>query len=574
MAVTQQSEWIVERTEASGRGGMVAAKTPEAAEAGVQVLRRGGNAVDAAVTAAFAAGVAEPWMSGIGGGGYLMRYDPRTGEATVVAYPMVAPLGATPDMFPLAGTGTDAALFGWPAVVDNANIVGHRAVAVPGTVDGLALALREYGSISFAEALGPAIALASEGVPVTWHTTLEIARDLPALTRFPATKAIFCDPSGFAPFSVDTAAPVYLRQPDLARTLERLAAEGPRWFYEGEFAEQAVAHLQKGGAPFSAQDFLRYRARIEPALRFRYHDWLVATIGGGTGGTTLAMSLRLLDGFDLTALGHNTPVALHILAQAFRLAFADRYAYLADPDAVDVPLDALLSDDYLDERRATISDTSLPRISMGAPERLGVRHGLAPSVPDYARGGSTTHISVIDHDGVVVSLTQTLLSVWGSRVVVPGTGVLMNNGMMWFDPEPGRPNSVGGGKRPLSNMAPAVAASASGTLAAIGASGGRRIMNCVAQIVSNLADHGFGMQAAVSAPRIDASTLDLLVDYRISEPTRDALRRRGHRVVVKDDRLFRGEFASPACVLRANGAFRGGVDPYYFPATAVAAYPA
>ncbi|MER3437160.1 MAG: gamma-glutamyltransferase, partial [Chloroflexota bacterium] len=208
-------------------------------------------------------------------------YDPRTDGATVIAYPMVSPLGATPEMFPLAGSGTDAALFGWPAVVDNANIVGHRAVCVPGAVDGLALALQRYGTISFAEALGPAITLAQEGVPVTWHTTLEIARDLPALTRFPATKAIFCDPNGFAPFSVDAAAPVYLRQTDLARTLERLAAEGPRWFYEGEFAERAVTHLRQGGAPFSAQDFLRYHATVEPALRITYHDWLVATTGGG-----------------------------------------------------------------------------------------------------------------------------------------------------------------------------------------------------------------------------------------------------------------------------------------------------
>ncbi len=567
-SVATHSEWIVERTEACAAGGMVAAKTPEAAAEGARVLQRGGNAVDAAVTAAFVAGVAEPWMSGIGGGGYLVRYDPRTGEANVVAYPMISPLGATPDMFPLAGTGTDAALFGWPSVVDNANIVGHRAVAVPGTVDGLALALQRYGTISFAEALSPAITLAQEGVPVTWHTTLEIARDLPALTRFPATKAIFCDPSGFAPFSVDGSAPVYLRQTDLARTLERLAAEGPRWFYEGEFAERAVTHLRQGGAPFSAQDFLRYRATVEPALRIHYHDWLVATVGGGTGGTTLAMSLRLLDGFDLAALGHNSPDALHIMAQAFRLAFADRYAYLADPEAVEVPLDTLLSDAYLEERRALISHTTLPRISMGAPERLGVHHGLAPSVPDYARGGSTTHISVIDRDGVVVSLTQTLLSVWGSRVVVPGTGVLLNNGMMWFDPEPGRPNSVGGGKRPLSNMAPAILAGPNHTVAAIGASGGRRIMNCNAQIASNLIDHHLGMQAAVSAPRIDASTLDLFVDCRLPEATQDALRQRGHRVVVKDERLFRGEFASPACVLRAEGVFTGGVDPFYYPATA------
>jgi len=571
--VGTRSEWIIERSETRTSGGMVAAKTPEAAEAGAEVLRRGGNAVDAAVTAGFVAGVVEPWMSGLGGGGFLVRYDPRTDDATVVAFPMVAPQRAHPDMFPLAGGGTDSSLFGWLRVVDDANIVGHRAVAVPGLVDGLALALERFGTVSFADALQPAIRFAEEGVPVTWHTTLQIARDLPSLTRFQATREIFC-PDGFAPFSPDAAAPVMLRQPDLARTLRRLGDEGPRWFYEGEFAEKAVAHLQEGGAPFEQSDFRDYRARIEPATRLTYRDWSVVTTGGATGGTTLAMSLRLLDGLDLAGLGHNAPESLHLMAQAFRLAFADRYAYLADPDAVEVPLDALLSEDYLAERRALISGTTLPAIRSGSPERLGVRHGLARSVPEYVTSDSTTHISVIDANGVAVSLTQTLLSIWGSRVVVPGTGVLLNNGMMWFDPVPGRPNSVGGGKRPLSNMSPAVIFRPGGATAAIGASGGRRIMNCLAQIASNLIDHRLAMQPAVSAPRIDASTVDLLVDARIPEATRAALRNLGHRVVVRDDRLLRGEFASPACVYFANGEFVGGVDPFYFPATASGVTPA
>ncbi|MEA2586395.1 MAG: gamma-glutamyltranspeptidase / glutathione hydrolase, partial [Thermomicrobiales bacterium] len=559
----------IERTEATARGGMVAAKTPEAAQAGADVLARGGNAVDAAVACALVAGVVEPWMNGIGGGGYLVRHDPRSDEATVVEFPMVAPAGAQEEMFPLSGAGTDAALFGWPAVVDNANIVGHRAAAVPGTVAGLALALERYGSISFAQALAPAIDHAEAGVPVTWHTTLEIARDLANLARFPATRAVFCDANGFAPFTIDGSRPVMLRQADLARTLRRLADEGPRSFYEGELGEAMARHLAENGASFTAADFANYQPVISQAVRAPFDGHELVTVGGATGGTTLAESMRLLDGLGVGRLDHNAPEALHLTAQAFRIAFADRYAYLADPRHVEVPLKALLSDDYVGERRKEIQEGPTRGTSAGSRERLGVRHSLATSMADYAKGGSTTHLSVIDKDGVAVSLTQTLLSVWGSRVVVPGTGVLLNNGMMWFDPEPGRPNSVGGGKRPLSNMSPAILTRDGRALAALGASGGRRILNCVAQLAINLIHHGMTMQPAVSAPRIDASTPDLLVDARLAASTREALASLGHRVVVKDERQFRGDFASPACVQFADGVFRGGVDPFYFPATAV-----
>ena len=579
-AVAERTQWAVERTEAIGRGGMVAAKTALAAEAGVAVLRRGGNAVDAAVATAFAAGVVEPWMNGIGGGGFMVVQRP--GEpGVVVEFPMVAPGGATPGMFPLLGGGADAALFGWPATVGGANIVGHRAVAVPGTVAGLALALERFGTIGLADAMAPAIEHAAEGVPVTWHTTLKVANDLATLRRFPATAAVFLDPLGNPPVSVEQARPAILRQPDLARTLERIAVDGPRAFYEGPLARAAVAHLAEHGAPFAESDFARYEAAVVPALEATYGGHGVVTVGGGGGGTTLVESLHLLAALGVGALGHNTPDALHRAAQAYRQAFADRFAYLADPVAVDVPLALLTDPVYAEERAATFPADRLGPVAAGPPERLGVAHGLAASMPDFAMdphqavGGSTTHLGVIDRDGMAVSLTQTLLSLWGSRVVVPGTGILLNNGMMWFDPEPGRPNSVAGGKRPLSNMAPAILTRDGRAVASLGASGGRRIMNCQAQLVMNLVDHGLPIGSAIAAPRIDASTPDLLASVRLPTPTRDALVARGHRVAVRDERLFTGDFASPVGIaLGEDAVLRGGADPFYAPATALAADPA
>lgn len=568
--MAERSERSVVRTEAAGAGGMVAAKTPQAAEAGAAALRRGGNAIDAAVVAALVSGVVEPWMNGLGGGGYLVAHLADRREAVVVEYPMISPRSATADMFPLAGAGADAALFGWPATAGNANIVGHRAVAVPGTIAGLALALEELGTITLAQALEPAIAIAEEGARVTWHTTLEVARDLANLTRFPATKAIFCDAAGFAPYSISEAAPQRLRQPDLARTLRAIADGGPRAFYEGEIADAIVGHLNDNGAAFTAEEFAGYRATLAPALHASYRGHDIFTIGGGTGGTTLVESLRLLDPLNLASLTHNGPEALHLMAEAFRIAFADRLTYLADPDHVAVPLDSLLSSGYLDERRAAIAPDRRVAVAAGDRGRLGVEHGLAASMPDYAKGGCTTHLSVTDGRGNAVSLTQTLLSLWGSRVTVPGTGVLLNNGMMWFDPEPGRPNSIVGGKRPLSNMAPLIVARNGRAVAAIGSSGGRRIMNANAQIAMNLIDRGLTMQPAVGAPRIDASTPQLLVDSRIADATRNALTALGHDVAVRDENLNFGEFASPACAqIAADGSHRGGVDPNYFPASAV-----
>jgi gamma-glutamyltranspeptidase / glutathione hydrolase len=582
--MSTETEWHVTRLEARGRGGMVAAKTPQAAKAGADVLRQGGNAVDAAVATAFTAGVVEPWMNGIGGGGYMVIQAPDEAPQ-VVAYPMRAPMGARPEMFPLTGHTSEEALFGWPAVVDDANVWGYTSVAVPGTVAGLALALERWGTISLAEALAPAIRWAEEGFPAFWHTTLMIANDLATLKRIPATAAIFLDGDGNPPVTQEQRRPYLIRQEDLARTLRAIASDGPRVMYEGPIGQAIVDDLAANGAPFTREDFARYQARIEPALSTTYGEAEVHTIGGGTGGTTLVESLNLLSLFDLRNAGYHTPLALHRIAQSFRVAFADRFAWLADATQVEIPIELLTSDEYATERAAIFAEDRFDPIHAATAARTGIRHGLNPSIPDYPASalapqhpgqmadGSTTHLSVMDRDGMAVSCTQTLLSLWGSRITVPGTGVLLNNGMMWFDPEPGRPNAVAGGKTPLSNMAPVILARNGRPFVSLGASGGRRILNCNAQLIMNVTDWRLAAQPSISAPRIDCSTPELLLSWRFPKETIKALRAMGHRVETLDERLFTGGFASPTAIRRTlDGVYDGGTDPYYFPATAEAAH--
>ncbi|CAA9547191.1 MAG: Gamma-glutamyltranspeptidase @ Glutathione hydrolase [uncultured Thermomicrobiales bacterium] len=555
--------WVQTRTEArvASGGGMAAAKTPLATEAGAEMLRAGGNAVDAAVAMGFASGVVEPWGSGLGGGGYMVIQVP--GEAAVVVeYPMVAPAGATPDMFPLAG-GTDPNLFGWPNVVESANLIGHRSVAVPGTVAGLTLALERYGTKPLAEVMAPAIRYASDGIPVDVSWTYVTARYLAALSRFPESARVFL-PNGAIPYNEQQLVPTIFRQPDLARTLEAIAAGGRDAFYGGDVADSIVSHLAGNGSVFAQGDLTGYEARVVPAASASYRGYDVYSPGGATGGTTLIQSLNILSGFDLAEHRHNSVAHLHVLAHAFRAAFADRFAYLADPTYIDVPLDALLSADYAAERAMAFAWDRVAPTASGDRDRLGVTHGLAASIPGYVTGGSTTHFSAIDGAGMAVSTTQTLLSLFGSAVTAPGTGVLLNNGMMWFDPEPGRPNSVEGGKRPLSNMAPVVIARDGQAIGSLGASGGRLIMNCNAQIAMNMVDFGLSGMPAVNAPRIDTSTRNLLVSGRLPRQTRDDLATLGHPVVALNEGPGSSQFSSPVGIRRhEDGTLSGGADIFY-----------
>lgn len=566
------TSWQPVRQSPVTNRGMVGAKMPQAAEAGAAMLRKGGNAIDAAIATAFAIGVCEPWMNGIGGGGFLVAWLARQQRSVVISFPMISAAAATPDMYPLAESGSgDAFLFGWPSTVDNAHVIGHRSVAVPGTVSGLALALERYGTMSLREVLEPAIALAEDGFPVTWHTTLTIARDLANLQKYPETARIYLNAAGNPPVTVEQHKPSLIRQPDLARTLRAIADDGPRAFYEGETARAIASHLAENGSRVTVGDFADYQAVEEDPITVDYHGHLVHTVGGGTGGTSLAQSLTMLNEIEGSDPRQRTTAQWHRITQVFRQTFADRFAWLADPDHVDVPLDALLDPAYARECLASFPDDRAVTPTPGDRARLGVTHDMPGSVPEYIRDGSTTHLGVIDAEGNAVSITQTLLAAFGSRVVAPGTGVLLNNGMMWFDPEPGRPNSIAGRKRPLSNMAPAIVTREGAALASVGSSGGRRIQNANVQVIANLVDSGMTAQEAIDAPRIDTSTPALSVSARIDAAILDELAAMGHPVSVRQEHLMTSDFASPVVIRRSSeGTVDGGADPWYFPATVIA----
>jgi gamma-glutamyltranspeptidase/glutathione hydrolase len=433
---------------------MVAAKHPVAARAGARMFALGGNAVDAAIAAAFASGVVEPMMSGLGGGGVMIVHDSADGRSWCVDFGMRSPALAVPGCFTL-GEGRSPDVFRWRKVVGDANLIGHRAAAVPGAVAGYAAALARWGRLPLKTVLQPAIEAAAEGVPVhAYHTVLAV-QNLARLRRFPAAAAICLD-NNDPPAPVDAVgAGAHLVQADLARTLQQIADGGPDAFYRGPFAATLDAEMAAHDGLLRASDLLAVEPRILPALVTAYRGAHIATAPESFGGVTMTEMLAILAGFDLPALGHLSVASLHLIAEASRLAFADRYAYLADPAAVPVPFAGLLDPAYIAERRALIDPRrALAEAAAGDPWRYepGGRPSaaLGPGVaPPHA--SNTTHLCAADGDGLAVSLTSTLMSGFGCGVVVSRTGVLLNNGMCWFDPGPAG-NSVAPNRRPLTNQ--------------------------------------------------------------------------------------------------------------------------
>jgi gamma-glutamyltranspeptidase/glutathione hydrolase len=491
-----------------GAGGVVAAQNRIAATVGADILRDGGNAVDAAVASAFALAVVEPWMSGLGGGGTMLVHRSDAGTTAGVDFGMMAPAALDPGDYPLTGTaGGD--LFGWPAVVDDRNIHGPLAIAVPGSVDGLGLALERFGTMPLGEVMAPAVALARAGLSVDWYVTLLVANAAADLARYPSSAAIWL-PGGLPPRADPAGAAWHLPLPCLADTLEAIARGGRRDAYEGEVGAAMLADLAALGSPIGREDLQRYAARIVDAHVIRYRGHRVATMPGLYAGVSLGEALRLL------------------------------------PEQPDLPAIAAALQIALGTRLAAIGDS--------------------PAAP-----ASTTHISAIDRHGMAVALTHTLLSSFGSRLVLPRTGVLMNNGIMWFDPRPGRPNSLAPGRRPLSNMCPTIALTADGRTLALGASGGRKILPAVLQVLSAVLDDGMDLEAALARPRIDVSgTAAITVDARLPSDVRVQLEARGPIREVRPS-IYPLHWACPVAVLRGpDGQLSGATEPMHPWADAVA----
>ena len=571
------------KQEALGERGMVSTKHRLASAAALEMLRGGGNVIDAAVAAAFAVGVVEPASSGIGGGGYLVYQVGERGG--VFGFPMRAPLDVTPDLYRLTGAPAVGA-FGWPGVEDAANLEGPRSIAVPGAVAGLTAAHRTLGRLPLDEVIAPAVELARGGFAPEFHDLMAFAPQIGKLTRYPELRRVFL-PAGELPVGIEIPAPGFrrgepvraepakIRQPELADTLETIGTEGADGFYRGGVANRLVDAVQGAGGMLSHADLERYRpfhwqagdASDGAPLEVRYRNLRVRVAPFASGGITSAMTLQLLDRTDLAACGHNTAEALHRYICAARLAYADRFAFLADPESAEVPWRGLTSPAYAARRWETVGGKAPRHFKPGDPWQEEGRRAprRAPgSAPAYQDG--TTHLCVMDGAGNAVSLTNTLMSGFGSGVVAAGTGVILNNGMMWFDPVPGHVNSIAPRKLPLNNMSPLLVLDERGARLAVGASGGRRITNCVTNLVVKMLDFGLGPQQAIDAPRLDCSTPLTAIDGRVAAEVIDELRDRRHHAAAIDPRYTTeglSPFASPVAIARDGATLRGGADTFH-----------
>ena len=560
--LTQPTITRVVKEEARAASAMVATKDREATRAGLRMLAQGGNAVDAAVASCFAIGVIEPASSGIGGGGYLVYQVGDKGG--VIGFPMKGPLAAKPDMYELTGEAATGS-FGWPGVVNDENIEGFRSIATPGAVAGLCEAHKRFGKLPLSEVIAPAVSLARDGFIPNLFGLNQISGTAGMLMRYDELRRVLM-PGGNMPMG-DVVDRMVLKQPELADVLEAIGKGGADAFYKGDIAKAITADIQDNGGILSEDDMASYEPKIwDKGLEFKYRGNTVRVPPFACAGITSAMTLKLLDGFDLSAMAHNSADMLHAYISCARLAYADRFQYLADPAFADVPWNGLVSDEYTELRRATIADRMNGAVEAGNP---WVQEGREPTsvlpASRPAEDKGTTHLVVTDSEGNGVSITNTIMSGFGSGIIPKGTGVIMNNGMMWFDPVPGRINSIAPGRLPLNNMTPALVMDKDGVRMAVGASGGRRITNCVTQQIVKVIDYDMGPQEAIDSPRVDCSTPHTSIDPRLDGAVVAELESRGHDIrSIPESFIVSGftTFASPVAIVRGDDGVRAGVDTF------------
>ncbi len=470
----------------TAKEGMVASASELASKVGIDVLRSGRNAVDAAVATHFALAVVYPQAGNIGGGGFMVA---RMADSTLAAldFREKAPLAATRDMFlDDQGNSTDKSL------------LGHLAVGVPGSVLGMWEAHQRFGTLPWADLLQPAITLAEKGFEITIDLRGYLERSEDRLRLFKPSAEIFLSGSRL-PEVGDI-----LRQPDLAATLQRIAQEGPDGFYRGKTAELLVAEMERGGGIITLEDLERYTAKWREPVIFDYRGYTIISMPPpASGGATIAEIANILEGYDLAAMGFHSPQSIHLFVEAAKRGFADRNTHLADPDFIAVPLERMISEEYATQRRATIDAGRVTPASEILP-------GLSSN---QAESYNTTHYSVADAIGNAVSVTTTLNAFFGSKVTVQGGGFLLNNEMDDFAAKPGSPNvfglvqgeanAVAPGKRMLSSMSPTIVLDPQGRLFLLtGTGGGPTIITTVYQTISNIIDFRMNVAQAVSAPRL------------------------------------------------------------------------
>lgn len=571
-----------QRAAVEGRQGMVASAHELATQAGVEILKRGGNAVDAAVATGLALTVVYPFAGNIGGGGFMIVHL-ADGRQVALDFREVAPAAATRDMY----LGADGNVL----TGANSSVAGWRASGVPGSVAGFALALEKYGSgkVTWADVCEPARRLAADGHVVSQGTAanLRTAKNAAHLGQFEESKRIYLNGGKFL------AAGELWRQPDLAATFARLQKNGPREFYEGETARLIADAMTKHGGTITLADLKNYKAVERVPLRGKYREHEIVTMPPpSSGGIALLQMFAMLEPFDVHALGRDSAAKYHLFTEAMRRAFRDRAEYLGDPDYVSVPTAGLIDRGYVaglmknfDPAQATRSEGLAPGQPVGTRKNDGGGSGPGKtSAPYYmnpllslllAESHETTHFSVVDAAGNATATTYTLNGAYGSGVTIPGTGILMNNEMDDFTAKVGVKNMFGllqsaanaiqPGKRPLSSMTPTLVFKDGKLLLVTGSPGGPTIINTVLQVVTNVIDHGMPVAQAVEAPRIHHQWMpdELTYErYGMSEDTVALLTAKGHK--LKERNSYEGAYQGDAETIAIDpktGRLFGAADP-------------
>jgi len=494
------------------RNGLVVSVSAPASDVGVEILKKGGNAVDAAVATAFALAVTYPAAGNIGGGGFMLVYPGGNADPVVIEYRETAPGAATKDMF-----------------AKTTERLGHKTVGVPGTVRGMALAHQKFGKLPWKDVVHPAVKLAEEGFLIDSQLAGSLSMLVGGSESFPELRRVFRKPDGTADWNTGDR----LVQKDLAKTLRRIADEGPDAFYKGAIADQLVAEMKAGGGLITKADLEAYKANARTPIHGTYRGYDVyGNPPPSSGGTCLIEMLNILENFDLGKQGRWSPATLHLMIESMRRAYCDRARYLGDPAFTKIP-DHLTSKEYAKKLAQSIDLSKATR-----------SEDLAKDIPLTGESDSTTHFSVIDKNGMAVANTYTLEHSYGSRVVVKGAGFLLNNEMTDFNWRPGvtdrqggigtEPNQIAPGKRMLSSQTPTIVSKNGKVVLVTGSPGSRTIINTALCVVINVLDFDMDIRAAVDAPRLhhqwfpDQARFEGAYDYK---ETMTKLRAMGHSIV-------------------------------------------
>ena len=524
------------------RNGMVATQEGRATQIALDILKKGGNAIDAVVAASFVLAVTLPRAGNIAGGGFMLIHLGKTGETIAIDYREMAPLASSFDMYLNEEKLVDVKL----------SQSSYKSVGVPGTVAGMAYVLENYGTLSLKEVVAPAIRLAKEGIIVNEDIEFTLTRGRERLQQWPETAKIYYKPDG----SVYQVGERMVFN-DLAWSLKEISEQGPSAFYEGTIAEKLVADMKAHGGLITMEDLKNYRVAVREPVKGTYRGYeVIGMPPPSSGGIHIIQMLNLLEKYPLGFLGPNSADTLHLMAESMKLAFADRSKYLGDPDWWHIPIKGLLSKDYADELRQK------SKRYQATPSGK-----IDPQNPDPYESNETTHISIMDQFGNVVSNTTTLNFSFGAGIVVPGTGMLLNDEMDNFAAKPGTPNAYGllGGeanaiqptKRPLSSMSPMILLKDGKPFLAVGSPGGPRLINAILQVIVNVIDHGMNIAEATNARRIHHQWKPdkLRVEKGHNPDTLRLLAEKGHHITVTNS------LGSTQSVLRTEDGFHGSSDP-------------